>query len=724
MNEAASLLIQKAKAIAQETLKDATRSDGSPFMNHVQSVAAIVNQEIGLPPEAQVAVYLHEASRKHPELLDGIRKEFGQEILTLVTGLNRISTINPKDTRLEADIYRKLIVSYSTDPLVTLIKLADRLELIRSLDCFTKTEQVKKATETLFLYAPLAHQLGLYRLKSEMEDLSFKALQPEDYRLITNNLRATEIERKAQIAAFVKPLEEALKKAGLTYELKSRTKATYSIWRKMQAQQVGVDGIYDILAIRFIIDVPLEEEKAACWQVYSLVTHVYEPIPERMRDWITVPKASGYESLHATVRQADGMAVEVQIRSRRMDALAEYGVAAHWAYKGVRSEEVFKNWLNAVRQRLQAPQSAPGEAAGTEAAVPAGTGEPAEGLATTPFKPNEVYVFTPTGDLRRLPLGATVLDFAFDIHSNVGVRCTGGRINGKMAQLRDPVATGDVVEVLTAKNQKPSPDWLHFVVSSKAKNKIRQKLREEAGLQDAAGRELLERRLKNWKLTLDGEVLGKLLKQYKCKQQSDFYAAVADERIPLQEVKEFLENEQKVAESVPTSAPIPAQEQASPSASPEASSKAGTGDYLVIDDKLGRIGYKLAKCCNPIMGDPVFGFVSVKEGVKIHRMSCPNAARLMTQYPYRIQKVKWRQTQATASFQVGIRFTAYDEIGLTQEVGEVIKNTSLNLRQISFTNQRGKVEGRLQVAVNSNKQVDVLLSLLRKIRGMVKVVRE
>jgi len=570
---------------------------------------------------------------------------------------------------------------------------------MRSLtDCFPRNDHVKKATETMMLYAPLAHQLGLYGIKSELEDLSFRILQPEDYRLITNNLRATENERKSQIARFVKPLETELGKAGIQYELKSRTKTTYSIWRKMQVQQVGVDEVYDILAIRFIVDTTPDKEKEVCWQVYSIVTQIYEPIPERMRDWITVPKASGYESLHITVRAPEGTTLEVKIRSRRMDVEAEYGIAAHWAYKGVKTEQVMRDWLAGVRKRLQNPNQ--------YLSIPEGD----------VFKPDEIYVFTPTGDLRQLAAGATVLDFAFDIHTNIGLKCTGGRVNGKMSQVRDVLHTGDVVEILTSRNQKPSKDWLGFVVSGKARNKIRQKLREEAGIQDAAGREMLERRLKNWKLEPTPEDMTQLLKHYRIRQISDFYAAIAREDISLQDIKLFLLQEKEKAEKPEAGA--------GPAEQAEERTRVKEGDYLVIDHTFGRIGYKLARCCNPVIGDDIFGFVSIKEGIKIHRMSCPNAARLMTKYPYRIQKVRWRDTVASAIFQITIRFTAYQEAGLAQEISDVIGNLSLNLRSFTFSGQSGKISGKLQVAVNSNKQADLLLFHLRKIRGIIKVGRE
>lgn len=689
----------RARNLAVQTLKGLVRGNDRPFIEHADNVASIVDKELALSKQAVAAVYLHEASRKRPDMLPEITRTFGGDIAQMVSGLNKISTINPRDTRLQPENYRKLIVSYSTDPTVILIKLADRLEIMDNLTvCFSPGDQIKKATETLMLYVPLAHQLGLYHIKSRLEDLSFKVLQPEDYRLVVNSLKASEREHKIMIQRFSGPLEKALKQADIRYELKSRAKAIYSIWKKMQVQQLGVEEVYDILGIRFIIDADPEKEKDLCWEVYSIVTQMYEPIPERMRDWITVPRESGYESLHITVKTPEGKVVEVQIRSRRMDAMAEYGVAAHWAYKGVQNEQILQDWLSGIRKRLQEPDK-----------------ELASAKEYAAFRPNEIYVFTPAGDLRRLPSGATVLDFAFDIHSNLGIRCTGGRINGKMSQLRDVLQTGDTVEILTSKNQKPSKDWLGFVVSAKARNKIRQTLREEEGARVAAGREILERRLKNWKIEALPEDYTQLLKEYKIKQLNDFYTAVANEDIPLQEIKDFLIHlkEEKAEKFVPgVAAERPAVE------------PAHMDDYLIIDDSFGRIGFKPAKCCNPVVGDKVFGFVSVKDGIKIHRMSCPNAERLITQYPYRIQKVKWRESAASALFQTTIRFTAYEEMGLMQEIADVVNMLSLNMRSFRLSGQQGKVSGTLQVAVQSNKQVDLLLFHLRKIKGIVKVARE
>lgn len=689
-------LVRGAYGLAKEVLAGKTRGNGHPFIEHPLAVADIVANEYGLPAPALAAIFLHEATREHPEILDQITRQYSPDIVKMVQSLNKIAGIKPKDTGLEAENYRKLIVSYSRDPRVILIKLADRQEIMRSLDFFSKSEQAKKATETLFLYAPLAHQLGLYNQKKELEDLALKYTEPEAYRLISNRLKASQEERKAFIRLFTSPIEKELKAMGIVYELKSRTKSIYSIWKKMQTQQVDFDGIYDIFAIRFILESEPEKEKDLCWQVYSVVTHLYEPVIERMRDWITVPKPNGYTSLHITVRTPRGKYVEVQIRTRDMDTLAEFGLAAHWSYKGIHAEQILEQWLNKVRFLLEHP------------------GQETENFFKN-FKFNEVFVFTPEGDLKRINAGATVLDFAFAIHSNLGCKCAGARVNGKNVPIKTKLHTGDVVEILSAKNQHPTPDWLNIVVTPKAKSKIRQKLREEAGKKDLLGREILERRLKNWKIESSDDLLGDLVRFFKYKSLPDFYAAIADESIDLSAVKDAIARGRAPLGPGNGEAEIPAR---------RVSVKKKDGDdYLIIDDKVGQFGFKLAKCCNPIMGDEIFGFVSVKDGIKIHRMTCPNAARLIERYPYRIQKVRWRDTFTDDIFQVTLRFTAYKEMGLTQEIGEIIKTLSLNLRNFSLNENRGKIEGKIQLCVNSNRQVDLLMVQLRKIKGMLKVNR-
>ncbi|MFA6334567.1 MAG: RelA/SpoT family protein [Bacteroidales bacterium] len=687
--------------IAQNALAQLTRSNGTPFIDHAVGVAEIVAFEVGLMPATVSAVFLHEASRANNLLLEEHRKEFNDEIIAMAQSLNKISEIKPKDTGLQSDNYRKLIVSYSRDPRVSLIKLADRLEVMRNLDYFTKSNQIRKATETLLLYAPLAHQLGLYNIKSELEDLSFKHTDPEQYRFITNKLKAGEQDRKRLMDIFVRPIELSLKKAHIKYTLKSRTKTAYSIWKKMQIQQIPFEGVADVFAIRIIIDTPAENEKELCWQVYSFVTEHYEPDTGRLRDWITVPKANGYESLHTTVQTYNKQRIEVQIRSRRMDDLAENGHAAHWSYKGAKYDQGISNWLGGVKKLLESNDKRL---------------EP----HFLNFVLDEIFVFTPDGDLRRLASGSSVLDFAFDIHSNLGLKCAGAKINGRAVSIRERLKTGDVVEIMSNKNQKPSSDWLNYVVSSKARAKIKQKVKEEEVKRAQTGKELLMRRMTNWKLELNDELLGYLIKYYKYKTINEFYAALAESEVDISEIKGLVTAREK------QELPAEDKEEATFAAQlPKGVSKMtqASYDYLIIDDKLNNVGFKLAKCCNPIMGDEVFGFVSIREGIKIHRITCPNAARLMDNYPYRIQKVKWRESSTGQNFQTSLRIISYGEAGLSQQIMEVVNSLYISIRFFSITEHKGMFEAKMQVAIPNNQALDKLIFNLKKIKGVKTVSR-
>ena len=611
-------LIREAYGIASSALKDHKRSNGNPFIEHPEAVARIAYEEIGLSAECIAAIYLHEATRFFPET-DIISGKFGRDVYTIVDGLNKISTINPKDTRLEAENYKKLIVSYSRDPRVTVLKIADRLEVMRSLDMFPKPSRERKVLETMMLYIPLAHQLGLYNIKSEMEDIYFRHAEPEQYRAITNKLKSTERDRQKLMTQFIEPLKQKLSEEGIKYKLKVRTKTALSIYRKMQKQKVPFEGVFDVFAIRFIID--CEEDKATehalCWKVFSYVTEEYESDTKRLRDWISNPKPNGYESLHITVKNKEGSFLEVQIRTKRMDDMAESGLASHWSYKGIRHEATLDKWLTAVRKALENPL-------GSENDPMAAYYE--DELLEMPGK--EVFVFTPSGELRKLPAGATVLDFAFEIHTNLGIKCTGGKVNGKAVRINEKLKTGDVVEIMSGKNQKPSQDWMNIVVSTKARNKIRQKLSEAEFKKAADGKELLGRRLKNWKMEIDDETMAVMLKKLPYKTLNAFYAAIGEGELDVADIKNMV-NEIRSVET---------------SAASEPEKKVGAGvhersgnndDILVIDAKnVKGIDYRMAKCCNPVFGDDVFGFVTRTEGIKIHRMSCPNAGRLMDMYPY------------------------------------------------------------------------------------------
>lgn len=706
-DEGGQALIDKAYAIASAALADETRGNGHPFIEHPVNVALIAADEIGLPADCVAAVFLHEATRKHPEI-DLHSGGFPEDVYKMVEGLNKIATIKPKDTRLEAESYKKLIVQYSTDPRVTVLKIADRLEVMRHLEMFPKASREKKILETLMLYIPLAHQLGLYNIKSEMEDIYFRFAEPEQYRAITNKLKATERDRIRLTEEFIEPLKKTLSDAGIQYKLKIRTKTAYSIWRKMQKQKVPFEGVYDVFAIRFIIDCEpdTKKEKDICWQVYSYVTEEYEADTKRLRDWVTNPKPNGYESLHITVKNKSGASIEVQIRTKRMDDEAENGQASHWSYKGIKHEAQLDKWLTSVRYALEHPHE----------------GGPDE-LPQPPSK--EIFVFTPSGELRILPAGATVLDFAFNIHSGLGVRCSGGRINGKAVSIREKLKTGDVVDIMSGKNQKPSSDWLSFVVTSKARNRIKQELNEEEYKKAAQGKELLGRRLKNWKLELTDEVLAELLKKLKYATLNSFYAAVAGGDVDVNDVKNYiLDRDRLNAEAIEAAKEAEAERLGARSA--EWGNRHSSDDILVLNARdLKGLDYKMSKCCHPVFGDDVFGFVTRTEGIKIHRISCPNAARLISAYPYRIQKVKWADSPTGGSFQSTLKIVTDNESSVIGQITEIVNTFKASLRtfNVSENNRGGTYEITMRISVPSNMELDKVISQIRILKHVTKVSR-
>ena len=694
-------LIEKAREAAVQALKDYTRHDGTPFIGHPDAVASIVADEIGLPEECIAAVYLHEASRMAG--MEVKESDWGASVCTLVSGLNKISTIKPKDTRLEAENYKKLIIQYSADPRVTVLKLADRLEVMRSLKIFPKTSREGKILETLLLYIPLAHQLGLYNMKREMEDIYLHYAEPEQYRLITNKLKAGEKDREKLMEEFIGPLKGKLNDAGIHYKLKVRTKAAYSIWQKMQKQKVPFEGVYDVFAMRFIIDCDGEDhalEKELCWKVFGFVTEEYEQDTSRLRDWVTNPKPNGYESLHITVKNREGAYVEVQIRTKRMDDVAENGFASHWSYKGIKRQESLDKWLSSVRYALEHPD------------------QDTDDLPQPPSK--DIFVFTPTGELRILTAGSTVLDFAFGIHTNIGAHCVGARVNGKAVSIREKLRTGDVVEILTSKNQRPAQDWINWVVTSKARSKVKQALAVQEQNRAVDGRELLERRLKNWKLELPDEMLTELRKKLNYSSLTAFYAAIGEGTVDVNDIKEYILGE---AERHAASVEAAEAALASAKASRHYESK---DDILVLNAKnVKGIDYKMAKCCNPVFGDDVFGFVTREDGIKIHRISCPNAARLLELYPYRIQKVKWADSPSNGSFQVALKVITDLESAVLNKIMEVVGQFKASIRSFNVNeNQRtGTYEVAMKLSVPSNLELDKVLSQIRLLKHVLKVTR-
>ena len=708
-DEAGLETVLKAYDIAAEALKDQTRSNGSPFIEHPMAVARIAYDEIGLSAECIAAVFLHEATRFFPET-DIASARFGKDVLTIVDGLNKISTIKPKDTKLEAENYKKLIASYSRDPRVTVLKIADRLEIMRSLEMFPKLSRERKILETQMLYIPLAHQLGLYNIKSEMEDIYFRYAEPEQYRTITNKLKSTESDREKLMTQFIEPLKQKLSDEGIKYKLKVRTKTALSIYKKMKKQNVPFEGVFDVFAIRFIIDCEEDRdiEHALCWKVFSYVTEKYKSDTKRLRDWITNPKPNGYESLHITVKNKEGSSLEVQIRTKRMDDMAESGLASHWSYKGIQHEETLDKWLAAVRKALESPL-------GSESDPMAAYYED----EVYSIQDKEIFVFTPSGELRKLAAGATVLDFAFEIHTNLGIKCTGGKVNGKPVRINEKLKTGDVVDIMSGKNQKPSKDWLNFVVTNKARNKIRQKLSEAEFQKAADGKEILGRRLKNWKMELEDEVLAAILKKLQFKTTNAFYAAIGDESINVADIKEMiLEMTQGSISQTP---------QAEDAAKPKSLvQEKGSDDILVIDARnVKGLDYRMARCCNPVFGDDVFGFVTRTEGIKIHRMSCPNAARLMDMYPYRIQKVKWSENPSTGNFQTGLRIIAALEPSVINEIMDIVNSFRASIRMFNVVenDRQGTYDITMKIAVPSSLELDKVTSQIRILKNVVKITR-
>jgi GTP pyrophosphokinase len=593
---------------------------------------------------------------------------------------------------------------------VTVLKIADRLEVMRSLHMFPKLSRERKILETMMLYIPLAHQLGLYNIKSEMEDIYFRYAEPEQYRTITNKLKSTEGDRQKLMTQFIEPLKQKLSDDGIEYKLKVRTKTALSIYKKMQKQKVSFEGVFDVYAIRFIIDCEedRETEHALCWKVFSYVTEEYESDTKRLRDWISNPKPNGYESLHITVKNKEGSSLEVQIRTKRMDDMAESGLASHWSYKGIKHEATLDKWLTAVRKALESP-------IGSDTDPMASYYE--DDLMELPSK--EIFVFTPSGELRKLPAGATVLDFAFDIHSNLGIKCTGGRIGGKAVSIKEKLKTGDIVEIMSGKNQKPSADWLNFVVTNKAKTKIKQKMSEAEFQKASDGKELLGRRLKNWKMELDDETMAVLLKKLQYKTINAFYAAIGEGVVDVADVKNYI-NE------------IHNQSTEQPKEIDQKDIRTGihqgksNDDILVIDAKNVRgIDYRMAKCCNPVFGDDVFGFVTRTEGIKIHRMSCPNAARLLEMYPYRIQKVKWSENPSTSNFQTGLRIITALEPHAINEVMDIVNSFRASIRtfNVQENERHGTYDISMKIAVPSNLELDKVISQIRNLRNVLKISR-
>ena len=665
--------------------------------------AQIAVDEIGLKRDGVLATILFTLVIDGHLPLEDIRQKYGDGVAHIIHGLVKIHELYKKNPIIESENFRNLLISFSEDMRVILIMIADRVNIMRQIRDTDAVEAKQKVSEEAsYLYAPLAHKLGLYKLKSELEDLSLKYLEHDAYYAIKDSLNATKAARDAYIKRFIDPIEVKLKAAGLSFHMKGRTKSIHSIWQKMKKQHCKFEGIYDLFAIRIILDAPLEKEKMQCWQVYSIITDMYQPNPKRLRDWLSVPKSNGYESLHITVLGPENKWVEVQIRTERMDEIAEHGLAAHWRYKGVKSEGGVDEWLANIRSALENNDDL---------------------QLMDQFKldlyEDEVYVFTPKGDLLKFPKGATLLDFAYHIHSNVGSSCVGGRINGKNVSFREVLHSGDTVEVLTQNNQCPKRDWLNIVKTSKAKAKIRLALKETQAKEGLYAKELLERRFKNKKIEVEESFMSQLIKKMGYKETSDFYKDIADERLDANAVIEkYLELRNGESNTKPTESAENFEYE-----NPNEQLLQNNSDVLVIDKNLKGIDYKLAQCCHPIYGDDVFGFVTVSGGITIHRTTCPNAPELRKRFGYRMVKAKW-SGKGTSQYAITLRIIGHDDIGIVSNITNIIsKEDKLTMRSINIDSHDGLFSGNVVLFIEDNSKLNLLIKKLKTVKGVKQIIR-
>jgi len=678
----------------------------NPILTALQT-AKLVVEEIGLRRDAVVAVMLRPSVEQGFITIEEIKTEYGEAVARILHGLERIQELYQKNPVIESENFRNLLLSFAEDMRVILIMIADRVNLMRQIrDTVNEQAKLEVSQEAAYLYAPLAHKLGLYKLKSELEDLSLKYMEHDAYYHIKEKLNATKQARDAYIKNFIGPIEEKLKAAGLTFHMKGRTKSIHSIWQKMKKQKCEFEGVYDLFAIRIIIDCPLDMEKQSCWQTFAIITDMYTSNPKRMRDWLSVPKSNGYESLHITVLGPQNKWVEVQIRTERMDEIAERGVAAHWRYKGVKAEGSLDEWLTGIRQMLE---------------------NATEGLEMMDqfkmeLQDEEVYVFTPKGDLLKFPKGATVLDMAYHIHSKVGSACTGARINNKVVTFRQVLQSGDQVEILTSSTQKPKQEWLNIVKTSRAKAKIKLALKETQQKEAILVKEMLERKFKNRKIEQDESLMMRTMKKLGYKEASDFYRDIANEVLDtatvLDKYLELQQGEKSITgDNMARSAEEFILEEHLSNNMPQ------NDDVLVIDKNLKGIDYQLAHCCNPIYGDNVFGFVTAGGGIKIHRCDCPNAPEMRRRFGYRIVKAKW-SGKGSSQYCITLRVIGIDDLGIVNNLTSIIsKDEKLVLRSINIDSNDGLFQGNLVIMINDNTRLESLIKKLRTVKGVKQVMR-
>jgi guanosine-3',5'-bis(diphosphate) 3'-pyrophosphohydrolase len=698
-------LVRRAFEIAADAHKTMRRKSGEPYILHPIAVAIICVEEIGLGVRSTICSLLHDTVEDTDVSIEDVEREFGSEIARIVDGLTKISNVMDTNTSQQAENFKKILLTLTDDPRVILIKLADRLHNMRTLDYMKREKQLKIASETIWVYAPLAHRMGLYNIKTEMEDLSMKYLEPEAYREIAQKLSETKRERSRYINEFIKPLKEKLKKAGFNFDIYGRPKSIHSIWNKMRKKGVDFDEVYDLFAIRIIVHSSPEKEKEECWKVYSLITDEYLPSPERLRDWISNPKNNGYEALHTTVMGPQGKWVEVQIRTNRMNEIAEKGLAAHYKYKeGNQDEDRFDKWFAQIREVISSQDT-----------------DSVDFLQDfkTSFLAEEIYVFTPKGDVKMLPVNSTALDFAFAIHSAVGSHCIGAKVNHKLVPISHKLRSGDQVEIITSTKQKPSDNWLKFVVTAKARAKIKDSLKEEKRKTAEEGKQILQRKLEGRGAAMNQHNIDELVTFYKVPSQLDLFYNIAIKQTELKELKEFNVTGDKLVPAKPAVKTIV-------EIKPEHDNKAipkKDSELIIFGESSDKIKYSLAKCCTPIPGDDVFGFVSTSKGLIIHRTNCPNAAQLMANYAPRIVKTKWAKNKEI-SFLTGLKIIGIDDVGVINKITNIISGElRINISALTIESGEGMFEGTIKVFVHDKEELDELVNRLKHLSGIHEVER-
>lgn len=698
-------LVRDAFEMAAEAHKTMRRKSGEPYILHPLAVARICVEEIGLGIRSTICALLHDTVEDTDITLEDIERDFGSEIARIVDGLTKISNVIDVNASQQAENFKKILLTLTDDPRVILIKLADRVHNMRTLDSMKREKQLKISSETVYVYAPLAHRMGLYNIKTELEDLAMKYLEPEEYKEIARKLAETKRERSRYINEFIKPLKEKLDKGQFEFEIYGRPKSIHSIWNKMRKKAVAFEEVYDLFAIRIIINAPPEREKEDCWKVYSLITDEYTPSPERLRDWLSNPKSNGYEALHTTVMGPQGKWVEVQIRSKRMNEIAEKGLAAHWKYKeGGNDESRFDKWFQQIREVLSTEDN-----------------DSINFLQDfkTSFLVEEIYVYTPKGDVKMLPVGSTALDFAFSIHSAIGVQCIGAKVNHKLVPISHKLRSGDQVEIITSSKQKPSEDWVNIVVTAKAKSKVKDALKEEKRKIADEGKYIIQKKLENFGAAYNQHNIDVLTSYYKFNSSLDFFYQVAVKSIDLKELKEFHLLGDRLE------APKPAKPisdiKIDPSSAPHAQRK--DAELIIFGESSDRIVYTLANCCKPIPGDDVFGFVSTGKGLTIHRTNCPNAAKLLSNYGHRVVKTKWAKNKEI-SFLTGIRIVGLDDVGVINKITNLLSGElRLNINALTIEAKEGIFEGNIKIYVHDKEELDESVKRLKQLNGIQSVDR-